>query len=99
MKIYRYDDKTKDNEITDISAEFVEGGSLVIRGYDMGPIVEELLGDYDHEYWMTIAAEDIRRFVLLVLRKTFNTDTKLTFGNLLNLCKENGIDAHAGGWT
>ena len=74
-KITIYDYKTKKNEIHSLIAEIKDNGDLVLSGYDCGQSVKEHLGDFDHEYWLTIKAESISSVLLYLIKDFFKSDT------------------------
>lgn len=49
-------------------AEARADGSVVVAGQDVGPRVEQIWGDSDYEYWLTIGAGDV-----LGLARAFDT--------------------------
>ena len=49
-----------------VSAEINDNGDLVISGQDVGKRLEELFGDSDYEYWLTVLCQHKKR-VLEVL--------------------------------
>ncbi len=38
-----------------LSALIKESGELVFEGQDLGPLCEQMLGDFDYEYWYTLS--------------------------------------------
>ncbi|MFX1567136.1 MAG: hypothetical protein ACFFCV_02080 [Promethearchaeota archaeon] len=75
-KITIYDYQTKENEKHSLVAEIKENGDLLLSGYDCGQSVKEYFGDFDHEYWLTVKAEDISSVLLYLIKDRFKTDTK-----------------------
>ncbi len=43
----------------DIKAFFSNEGNLVVDGYDRGSFVKETMGDWDYEYSITVAKDDL----------------------------------------
>jgi hypothetical protein len=90
-------------------------GSLLIDGVDMGPVCEEILGDFDYEYSLTIPSTDLPKLVIALSRygkpETANPMTAsqvllkegfrddLTFKGIRDLCEKNGIEANFFSWT
>ena len=66
--------KDTDSIIIDVKVHF-ENGDLKFDGCDMGRRVEELMGDYDYEYWVTVPARAIPK-LRRVLWKWFASDRK-----------------------
>ncbi len=75
-KIIIYDYKTKENEIHSLIAEIKENNDLVLSGYDCGQSVKEFFGDFDHEYWLTVKAENTYSVLLNLIKDRFKTDTE-----------------------
>ena len=44
-----------------LTAGFNDEGELVLEGYDIGAFVEEVWGDSDYEYWLTVRGADLPR--------------------------------------
>jgi hypothetical protein len=53
-----------------LQAGFNGAGDLVLEGYDVGSFVEEVWGDSDYEYWLTVHSEEIPRLVEELVRET-----------------------------
>ena len=62
-----YDDKTFDS-YHGLTAKIGDNGDLILEGIDAGKDVEELFGDSDFEYWLTIP-KDFKETILLHLIK------------------------------
>ena len=93
----------------DIVARF-DGDKLVIDGYDIGKRVEELLGDSDYEYIMTIPATSVaslyglldveagnRKKLLKALAKRFHGNE--CFSAIGDLLEENNIEYDRFTWA
>jgi hypothetical protein len=99
MEIFRREWETpKGKEATIVDADFLEDGTLRVSGVDYGAAVEGFWGDDDYEYWMDVTPEDSKQLFLLILKEAFNSDMKLTFGHLKEICKANGIDPKFDYW-
>lgn len=48
-------------------------GNLYFRGYDSGPTVRSAFGHNDYEYSHIVAAADVPRILLELLRERFNS--------------------------
>jgi hypothetical protein len=75
-KITIYDYKNKENEIHSLIAEIKDNGDLVLSGYDSGQSVKKFFGDFDHEYWLTVKAENISSVLLYLIKDRFKSDTE-----------------------
>ena len=73
-----------------LDAEINESGDLVFSGQDMGPIVEQIFGDSDYEYWLTIRSKD-KDSVLLALLEIFFKEHKIPFNEFRELLESKGI--------
>jgi hypothetical protein len=75
-KIKIYDYKTKENETHGLTAEIKDNGDLTLSGYDSGQSVKEFFGDFDHEYWLTVKAENVVTVLLQLINENFKNDTE-----------------------
>ena len=75
-KITIYDYRTKENEIHTLIAEIKENGDLVLSGYDCGESVKKFYGDFDHEYWLTVKAENMSSVLLYLVKDRFKSDSE-----------------------
>ena len=48
-----------------------EGGAIVLEGQDMGPIVEEVWGDSDYEFWVRVEPASLSKLAYELLREKF----------------------------
>lgn len=46
-----------------VTASLSADGVLVIAGVDSGPLVEQIFGDDDYEFWYTVDADSLPRFM------------------------------------
>ncbi len=69
-----------------ITASITEEGNLLIEGYDSGQLVEELKGDWDYEYKMSIKKSQKED---LINKLSQQLDTELDDKGLLEWLKEN----------
>jgi hypothetical protein len=74
-KITIYDYRSNENEKHSLIAEIKENGDLVLSGYDCGQSVKRFYGDFDHEYWLTVKAENISSVILYLIKDCFKSDT------------------------
>lgn len=49
-----------------IDAYFCENGDFVIAGQDIGGALAEIFGDSDHEYWLTIPADQKEKLLKIL---------------------------------
>ena len=65
-----------------ITASINQEGKLLIEGYDSGKLVEELRGDWDYEYCMSIKKENkelLKKKLSKELLKTLNDEKLLVW--------------------
>ena len=80
-KVIIKDEKYEDG-YSELIAKISEKGDLVFDGCDAGELAEEMLGDWDYEYWLTIP-EKFKETIMLNLQFL-----KPTYKNPLQLQKE-----------
>ena len=51
-----------------------EDGNLLFSGQDIGSEPEEIFGDSDYEYWLTVPAAELVRLLLALLEKHYAGD-------------------------
>ena len=51
-----------------------ENGTLLFSGQDIGDAPEEIFGDSDYEYWLTVPAAEKDRLLLALLEKHYAGD-------------------------
>ena len=51
-----------------------ENGNLLFSGQDIGSDPEEIFGDTDYEYWLTVPAAEKDRLLLALLEKHYGGD-------------------------
>jgi hypothetical protein len=51
-----------------------ENGNLLFSGQDIGSAPEEIFGDSDYEYWLTVPASEKDRLLLALLEKHYAGD-------------------------
>ncbi len=65
--------ETSGAESRRLVAQICADGSLMLEGWEAGDRVESFFGDRDYEYWLTIAAADKDRLLLLLIQHQFQT--------------------------
>ena len=58
---------------SDLFAEISEKGDLVVDGCDAGELVEEMFGDWDYEYWLTIPEKFKDTIMLHLIKDRFSS--------------------------
>ena len=54
-----------------------ENGDLLFSGQDIGNAPEEIFGDLDYEYWLTVPASEKDRLLLALLEKHYAGDASV----------------------
>lgn len=88
-----------DAETTRIDLLVREDGGFSISGVDMGPKVEAMLGDCDHEYRLDVPPGQCERLLAAVLRHAITADAALTFAGLRDILRAEGIPFDEVDWT
>ena len=59
---------------TVIDAAILENGDLQLSGQDVGKLPEELFGDSDYEYWLSVPRKHKDRLLLALLDQLYHGD-------------------------
>jgi hypothetical protein len=57
-----------------INVRIDENGDLLFSGQDIGNAPEEMFGDLDYEYWLTVPASEKDRLLLALIEKHYAGD-------------------------
>ena len=57
-----------------INVRINENGDLLFSGQDIGNAPEEIFGDIDYEYWLTVPASEKDRLLLALIEKHYAGD-------------------------
>jgi hypothetical protein len=57
-----------------IDAKVSDEGNLVISGQDLGSAPDEIFGDSDYEYWLTVPAAEKDKLLLALLETHYSGD-------------------------
>ena len=57
-----------------IDVRIDENGNLLFSGQDIGNAPEEIFGDIDYEYWLTVPAAEKDRLLLALIEKHYAGD-------------------------
>ena len=58
-----------------LDAVIRENGDLVLSGQDLGEFVEQVWGDWDYEYWVTVNSDDKDSVLLHLIQEKFESET------------------------
>ena len=70
-----------------------ENGDLLFSGQDIGNAPEEIFGDIDYEYWLTVPASEKDRLLLALLEKHYAGDA-LVISTLRELLESKEIPCY-----
>ena len=73
-----------------IDVRIEESGDLLFSGQDIGSAPEEIFGDSDYEYWLTVPASEKDRLLLALLEKHYAGDA-LVVSTLRELMESKNI--------
>ncbi len=71
-KVIIKDEKQEDG-YSELFAKISEKGDLVIDGCDEGELAEEMFGDWDTEYWLTIQEKFKETIMLNLIKDRFSS--------------------------
>ncbi|MEM6620624.1 MAG: hypothetical protein AAF674_00220 [Pseudomonadota bacterium] len=71
---------------------------IAITTQDMGPLVEEMWGDSDYEFWTDIRREAYGSLLNVLMADLLRADANAT-ETVRNLCRENGLDHQWRTWA
>jgi hypothetical protein len=60
-----------------IDVRINENGDLLFSGQDIGSAPEEIFGDSDYEYWLTVPASEKDRLLLALIEKHYAGDASV----------------------
>lgn len=73
-----------------IDVRVEENGDLLFSGQDIGDAPEEIFGDSDYEYWLTVPAAEKDRLLLALIEKYY-AGNPLVISELRELMEAQGI--------
>jgi len=65
--------KNNEDGYSELTANITEKGDLVIDGCDAGELAEEMFGDWDYEYWLTIPEKFKDTIMLHLIKDRFSS--------------------------
>jgi hypothetical protein len=60
-----------------INVQIDDKGDLLFSGQDIGDAPEEIFGDLDYEYWLTVPAAEKDRLLLALIEKFYRGNTSV----------------------
>lgn len=82
-----------------VYGEYGVNGDLVLSSFHYGSDVEEFWGNDEYEYYLIIEKDNVPKFMLEILVKVFNSEKKLTFNDLKDICDVKGIKYSTTTWV
>lgn len=76
----------------------LEAEQFQIETQDMGPLVEEVWGDVDYEFWLTVPKESWGK-LLMAMSIEFLADDPSATDRLRAICTTHDIPHEFGNWT
>ena len=73
-----------------INARIEDNGDLRFSGQDIGNAPEEIFGDLDYEYWLTIPAAEKDRLLLALIEKIYKGNASVV-SEMKEFLEESGI--------
>lgn len=81
-----------------IIATLEPDGTLMLDAQDMGPLVQQVWGDSDYEFWCRIPPEGAARLAFVLLKK-FYANREQAVDELRALCAAEGIPHENGSYA
>ena len=73
-----------------IDVRIEKNGDLRFSGQDIGSAPEEIFGDMDYEYWLTVPAAEKDRVLLVLIEKLYRGDASV-MSEFRQILESNGI--------
>jgi hypothetical protein len=85
-------------EFRSVRLTLKDDGAIKMDAQDMGPIVEEIWGDSDYEFWVHIAPAALPKLAFELLREKFAGQLGAVDA-LRDWCKAHAIEHEFGSWV
>jgi hypothetical protein len=85
-------------EFTRVDLRLADDGAIYLEGQDIGPIVEQVWGDTDYEYWVRVVPAALAKLAFELLREKFagRLDAVEAFRDW---CRAHGIEHEFGNYA
>ena len=93
-EIYRQDGEN----FRSIMVTLEPNGTVTVDAQDMGPLVQQVFGDSDYEFWIRVPPEGVGRLAFALLKKLY-TGRDRAVDELRDLCAAEGIPYEGGSWA
>jgi len=80
-----------------VEAEIKENGDLQLSAQDVGGLAEEVWGDPDYEYWVTVSHEHKDRVLLALIEKLYGGNVSAV-DDFQKFMKAKGIPCEFDNW-
>jgi len=81
-----------------IMVRITEKGGLQLDAQDMGKLVEEIWGDSDYEFWVTIPPEGLAKLARALVKKLYASRERAV-DEFQQLCIDEGVPHERGSWA
>jgi hypothetical protein len=85
-------------EFRRVDLRLADDGAISLEAQDMGPIVEQVWGDTDYEFWVRVAPPSLRKLAFELLREKFagRLDAVTAFRDW---CRAHGVEHEFGNYA
>ncbi len=73
-------------------------GTIMVDTQDMGPIVQQVFGDSDYEFWIRVPPEAVGRLAFALLKKLYAGRDRAV-DEVRDFCAAEGIPYEGGSWA
>ena len=99
MKIFECNINATNGEIHhNVHADWDDKGNLHFTEHDLGEGVKGFWGRDEYEYFFTIDANDVPKFILCALWRGFTFEERMSVADLRNLCDTYDIKYQTDSW-
>jgi hypothetical protein len=91
-EIYRQDDEN----FRSIMPTLEPSGTIMVDTQDMGPLVQQVFGDSDYEFWIRVPPEAVGRLAFALLKKLY---AGRDVDEVRDFCAAEGIPYEGGSWA
>ena len=93
-EVYRQDGE----HFRSIMVTLEPNGTLMVDAQDMGPLVQQVFGDSDYEFWVRVPPEAAGRLAFALLKKMYGGRDRAV-DEFRDFCISEGIPHEAASWS
>jgi len=93
-EIYRQDGEN----FRSIMLTLEPSGTIMVDTQDMGPLVQQVFGDSDYEFWIRVPPEAVGRLAFALLKKLYAGRDRAV-DEVRDFCADEGILYEGGSWA